>query len=237
MAENSSSRIFLVGAVVLGVLATVMAFAFIQSSASADRGPKVHIVVAARDLKANEILNPERDLKVEEIPQKFAVLANESLDPEAKGTYKGQRVNRRILAGQPIFLADLAAGGSLDLKEPNRALTIPADAGLVIPGDYVQILVSSPDSGAAVPGKSAALNSATMVSGGRAYRVLAVGGSLSKTRSQATNADQYASGSSSRLVTLEVTADQAREIVSEISNSAQRNMLLICPSGAAPPAP
>jgi Flp pilus assembly protein CpaB len=241
VAENSSSRIFLMGAVVLGVLATVMAFAFIQNSAAVDRGPKVHIVVAAHDLRANAVIDPERDLKVEEIPVKFAALANQSLDPEAKGTYKGQRINRRVLAGQPIFLADLAAGGSFELKEPYRALTIPADAGLVIPGDYVQIIVSSPEppavsgpagaEGAMPPAaKTAGLNNATMVSGGKAYRVLAVGGSLSRTRSQATNADQYASSSAARMVTLEVTAQQAKEIVSEISNSAQRNMLLICPS-------
>jgi Flp pilus assembly protein CpaB len=247
VAENSSSRIFLVGAVVLGVLATVMAFAFIQSSASADRGPKVRIVVAARDLRANEAVDPEKDLKVEEIPVKFAGLAMQSLDPDAKGSYKGQRLNRRVLTGQPIFLADLAAGGSLELKEPYRALTIPADAGLVIPGDYVQIIVSSPEmtaAGAAGPGASAAamqaggaiLNNARMVSGGRAYRVLAVGGSLSRTRSQATNADQYASTGSARMVTLEVTAEQAKEVVGEISNSAQRNMLLICPATGAEPA-
>ena len=206
MAENCSSRKFLVGAVVLGVLATVMAFAFIQSSASADRGPKVRIVVAARDLRANEALDPEKDLRVEEIPVKFVGLAQQSLDPDAKGTYKGQRINRRVLTGQPIFLADLAAGGSFELKEPNRALSIPADAGLVIPGDYVQIIVSSPEAapvsapGAAEAAMQAAgktvLNSATMVGGGKAYRVLAVGGSLSRTRSQATNADQYSSSGS-----------------------------------------
>jgi hypothetical protein len=66
--------------------------------------------------------------------------------------------------------------------------------------------------------------------------VLAVGGSLSRTRSQATNADQYASTGSARMVTLEVTAEQAKEVVGEISNSAQRNMLLICPATGAEPA-
>ncbi len=235
MAENNSSRIFLIGAVVLGVLATVMAFMFIQNSAAVDRGPKVHIVVAAVDLKPNASINPDRDLRVEEIPVKFASLAGQSLDPDSRATYKGQRVNRRILAGQPIFLADLSAGGSLDLKEPYRALTIPADAGLVIPGDHVQILVSSPEPIApAQPGMAPtpkALNNATLISGGRAYRVLAVGGSLSRTRSQATNADQFEnSAGGSKLVTLEVTADQAKEIVTAISTSAQRNMLLLCPT-------
>ncbi len=236
MADNSSSRIFLIGAVVLGVLATVMAFLFIQSSAAKDRGPKVRIVVAARDLRPNVAIDPEKDLRVEEIPVAFASLAGQSLDPDARANYKGQRLNRRVLASQPIFLADLSAGGSLDLKEPYRALTIAADAGLVIPGDYVQILVATPMPYAGgVPGDAGggpttrASSNAMLVSGGRAYKVLAVGGSMSRTRSQATNADQFESSSAGKYVTLEVTAEQAKEIVGAISPSSQRNMLLICP--------
>ncbi len=235
MAENSSSRIFLIGAVVLGVLATVMAFAFIQKSAGVDRGPQVSILVAARDLRPNAPIDPDRDFRVEPIPVKFAALSSQCLDPEAKTTYKGQRLNRRVLAGQPVFLADLSAGGELTLQEPNRALTIPADAGLVIPGDTVQILVSNPEMALASGGKAAA--SAVLVGNGRQYKVLAVGGSMSRTRSQATNADQFDTTAAGKMVTLEVTAEQAREIVSTISNSAQRNMLLICPRAPAATAP
>jgi Flp pilus assembly protein CpaB len=235
VAENQASKAFLVGAVVLGVLATIMAFVFIQSTAGVDRGPQVRIVVAARDLRPNAIIDPERDLKVEQVPVKFQSLASESLDPDAKATYKGQRVNRRILASQPIFLADLAAVGSLDIKEPYRALSIPADAGLVIPGDRVQILVAQPDAGmgAPVPGQPARSNGGLLVGNGKAFRVLAVGGELKKTRSQATNADQVANTASSKMVTLEVTPEEAAQMVGVISTNPARNMLLICP----PPIP
>ncbi|HUO07306.1 MAG TPA: Flp pilus assembly protein CpaB [Phycisphaerae bacterium] len=232
MAENQASRAFLVGAVVLGVLATIMAFIFIQSTAGVDRGPHVRIVVAARDLRANASIDPERDLKVIEIPVKFASLASESLDADAKATYKGQRVNRRILASQPIFLADLAAVGTLDIKEPYRAMSIPADAGLVIPGDRVQILVAQPDAGAMgapVPGQPARSSSGLLVANGKAFRVLAVGGELKKTRSQATNADQMANTASAKMVTLEVTPEEAAQLVGAISTNPARNMLLICP--------
>ncbi|MGN6371215.1 MAG: Flp pilus assembly protein CpaB [Phycisphaerae bacterium] len=235
MAENQASKAFLVGAVVLGVLATIMAFLFIQNTAAQDRGPHVQILIAARDLRPNAIIDPNRDLKVEEIPLKFRDLAGKCLEPDAKATYKGQRVNRRILAGQPVFLADLAAGGTLDLKEPYRALTIPADAGLVIPGDHVQVLVSQPEAGIGMPAtgrQPAQTNNALLVANGKAFRVLAVGGELSKTRSQATNADQTAYNASAKMVTLEVTPEEAAQLVGVISTNPARNMLLICPPTA-----
>ena len=232
MAENQASKAFLVGAVVLGVLATVMAFLFIQNTAGQDRGPHVQILIAAKDLRANSLIDPDRDLKVEEIPVKFRDLAGKCLEPDAKSTYKGQRVNRRILAGQPVFLADLAAGGTLEIKEPYRALSIPADAGLVIPGDHVQVLVSQPDAGgmgAPGAGRPGQTNNALLVANGKAFRVLAVGGDLNKTRSQATNADQTASGASAKIITLEVTPEEASQLVGVISTNPARNMLLICP--------
>ena len=51
-------------------------------------------------------------------------------------------MNRRIPAGQPVFLADIAAYGVLELKPPFRALPIQAEAGIAIPGDWVQVLVT-----------------------------------------------------------------------------------------------
>jgi len=230
VAENqAASKVFLVAAVVLGLLATIVAFVFINSTAAQDRAPKVRIVVAARDLRANAVIDPDRDLKVEEIPVKFASLASQSLDPDAKATYKGQRVNRRILASQPIFLADLAAVGTLDIKEPYRALSIPADAGLVIPGDHVQILVAMPEMPGGAMGAPTGQKNNMLVAGGKAFRVLAVGGNLGRTRSQATNADQAENNANAKVVTLEVTPDEAQQIVGVISTNPSRNMLLICP--------
>ena len=64
MQDNKASRMFLIVAVVLGVLATVLAFAFINSTAGVDRGPKaLKIVVASHDLRANGVIDPDRDLE------------------------------------------------------------------------------------------------------------------------------------------------------------------------------
>jgi Flp pilus assembly protein CpaB len=231
---------FLVAAVVVGVVATVLAFAFIDNAAAADHGPKTKIVVAARDLRPNAVLDVERDLKVEEIPAKYAGLAALTLDPEARAGYRGQRVNRRVPAGQPVFLADLAAVGELKLEEPYRALTIPAVPGIVIPGDYVKVMVARADVSAAASGapdvRGPVGYEAGLVGKGQAYRVVAVGNSLSKTRQQVTAADQYESGAggSAKTVTLAVTEDQAREILRAVGTGGQPVTLLLCPPATAP---
>src|SRR6202000_1504171 len=97
VAENQS-KMFLVAAIVMGVLATVVAFAFINSTAAQDRRPKTRILVAAHDLRANATIDPDRDLKIQEIPADFASLARQCLDPDTRASYRGQRINRRILA-------------------------------------------------------------------------------------------------------------------------------------------
>jgi Flp pilus assembly protein CpaB len=227
---------FLVAAVVVGVVATVLAFAFIDSTAGTDRGPKTKIVVAARDLRPNAVLDVERDLRVEEIPARYSGLAALTLDAEARAGYRGQRVNRRVPAGQPVFLADLAAVGELRLEEPYRALTIPAVPGIVIPGDYVKVMVARADvsaaaaAGAAPDVKGPVGYEAGLVGKGQAYRVVAVGNSLSKTRQQVTAADQYESaGGNAKTVTLAVTEEQAREILRAVGAGGQAVTLLLCP--------
>ncbi len=242
MEDTKASRMFLVAAVVVGVVATVLAFAFIDSTAAADRGPKTKIVVAARDLKPNAVLDVERDLRVEEIPAKYSGLAALTLDAEGRGGYRGQRVNRRVPAGQPVFLADLAAVGELKLEEPYRALTIPAVPGIVIPGDYVKVMVARADvaaaanAGAAPDVKAPVGYEAGLIGKGQAYRVVAVGNSLSKTRQQVTAADQYESGAggNAKTVTLAVTEEQAREILRAVGTGGQPVTLLLCPPSTAP---
>jgi Flp pilus assembly protein CpaB len=236
---GAASKTFLLAAVGLGVLATVLAFLFIEGTAGQDRGPRTRIVVAKRDLRPNAAIDPDRDLEVDEIPTKYAALAAQSLNPEALANYRGQRINRRIQAKQPVLLADLAAVAELELKPGERALTIPADPGIIIPGDYVKIIVSRPETvvpnesgqgGTRVPGQ------VTIIGHGNGYRVVAVGSSLFKTRQQVTGADQYEStGSGPRTVTLAVTEDDAREIQGALgTGQAARPTLLLCPPGEAP---
>jgi Flp pilus assembly protein CpaB len=191
--------------------------------------------VAKHDLRANSVIDPDRDLQVEEIPARFASLAAQSLPWDARANYKGQRLNRRVQAGQPLFLADLSAMGELELAPGYRAITIPAETGIIIPGDYVKVVVPRPDvAGAAQVGAGVAdpnrgAYQVAIIGRGNGYRVIAVGGSLFKTRQQVTAADQYdAGGGNSKTVTLEVTEDQAAEIMRAVGNTQQKVTLLMC---------
>ncbi|HEY4329882.1 MAG TPA: SAF domain-containing protein, partial [Phycisphaerae bacterium] len=116
--SSTASKLFLVVAVALGVLATMLAFAFINSQGSGDNGVGVTIVVAKRDIAPNTTIDPERDLRTDKIPARYASMAQGSLDWDSRTSYKGQRVNRDIKAGQPVLLADLAAVGTLTLEKP-----------------------------------------------------------------------------------------------------------------------
>ena len=87
---------FLLVAVALGILATVLAFVFIQSGANADTGPKVHVLGAKHDISPNTPIDPDKDLKPVELSAKSAAAARQTIDWSARGSYKGLRVNREI---------------------------------------------------------------------------------------------------------------------------------------------
>jgi hypothetical protein len=125
------------------------AFVYLENASGQDKGPKTLIVVAKRDIRETAALDPDKDLETLEIPARMSALQSLSLPPAMKDSYKGQRVNRNILAGTPVMLADLAAAATLELRGDARALSIPvkganALSGLVIPGDYVKLLVTRP---------------------------------------------------------------------------------------------
>jgi Flp pilus assembly protein CpaB len=210
---------FLVVAVVLGILATVMAFMFIKGNEGQDRGPKTVVVVASQDLRPGISIDPDRDFRLEEIPAKFASFVNKTVDATSRANYRGQKVNRVIRAGQPVFLADFAAGGEIEWTNPNmRALNITANAGLAIPGDFVKILTMN----------------GTVLAGGQAFRIIAINGAMKMFRQPVTIGEQSQAGvGGARQVTLEVTEAQATEILKGMGPSQERNYLLICP----PPAP
>lgn len=260
MAEGkSSSRIFLLSSLALGVLAMVAAFIYLQNTAGQEKGPKVTILVAARDLRENAPLDPEKDLTELEIPARMDALKARALDPAFKATYKGQRLNRSVLAGTPVMLPDLMATATLELKGDNRALSIPvkgpnALSGLIVPGDYVKIMVTRP-----VPAPRAAPSTnpsepvpldapaapkwETVTVTPTPFRVIAINQRLSRSRPQITAAEAYSSAgesSAQQTVTLEVTEAQAKTVLEQTGAGQLPVTLLLCPPppGATPvPAP
>jgi Flp pilus assembly protein CpaB len=237
----AASKVFLMVAVLLGVLATILAFFFINSAGSSTSGPQVSIVVAKRDLAPNTPVEPDRDLTLTEVPAKFSRLARQCLDAESLKNYKGARINREILMGQPVMLADIVDRDFLVLEKPYMALTLPAESGILIPGDYVKIILTKTNmvNVAATEPVAAPAYDTTILGKDDGFKVLAVGSYLFKTRQQALFVDPgNAAAANNKTVTLQVTEDQAREILSALGSlsSSNRPTLLLCPSPkTAPP--
>jgi Flp pilus assembly protein CpaB len=234
--SSTASKTFLIIAVALGVLATVLAFAFINQAGTADNTPKISVVVAKHDLAPNTALDPSRDLKLMQIPRVFQSLASHGLIPGSLESYKGQRINREIKADQPVMLADIGAVAELVLEKPYFALTLPADVGMIIPGDYVKIIVTKANltaAAAAAAGNPAPASimpyDAVVLGKGDGYKVLAVGGSLSKTRQQVLAADQYGTAAP-KSVTIQVKEEDAKEIMSALGSVSNKATLLLAPS-------
>lgn len=256
MAEaKTGSRIFLVSSLALGVLAMLLAFVYLENTANQDNGPKVAILVAKHDLRENALLDPDKDLEEMPIPTRgLDALQTQALKPAFRTTYKGQRVNRAILAGTPVMLADLISSGSLELRGDSRAISIQvkgshALSGLVTPGDYVKLMVTRPIPPPPRPTSMPAdMMYAEVAQPNRwetvmvapvAFRVLAVNQRLSRSRPQITAGEQYHSASESnsqQTVTLEVSESQAKNILEQTGAGQLPVTLLLCPPAPTTPA-
>jgi Flp pilus assembly protein CpaB len=214
--ENKASRMFLVVAVVFGIIATVMAFVFLNSIAGTDRGPQVEIVVAKRDINPNVSIDPDKDFTVERIPAKYKSFFQRTIGPGERPNYKGDKVNKRILVGQPVFYADFSGGGEIDWSDTPGAYTIKADPGIVIPGDYVKIFNSS----------------GQILAGGKAFRVLAVAGVMKMSRPLLASDHVGGSGANARSITLQITEAQTSELLKSMGPVQDKNTLLIVPPPA-----
>lgn len=249
MAESkSSSRIFLLSSLVLGFLAMVAAFVYLENTSGEESGPTVQILVAKHDLREGSVLDPAKDLNELDIPAKLQALRTVGIAPNLKDSVKGQRVNRTILAGTPVLLADLAPTPTITLTPGTMAMAIAVKgahglSGLVGPGDYVKLMVTRP-APVAMPSRASTNpieipepsgnKFETVPVGTTAYKVLAVGGQTTRSRSM-TAADMYASAgqsSSQQNITLEVTEAQARLILQETGGGQLTVTLLLAPAPA-----
>ncbi|MGI4718248.1 MAG: Flp pilus assembly protein CpaB [Janthinobacterium lividum] len=143
--KNKRAVIVMALAILFGLAAVVMASRWLLTQPAASAG---RIVVAASDINIGQRLTPEM-LKLVEWPA-HSVPKGAFDDPQKLG---GRVLKTSILLGEPLSEAKLAPAGTLGglsalITEGKRAITVRVNdvigvAGFALPGNYVDIIVST----------------------------------------------------------------------------------------------
>lgn len=146
--------IMMLVAIVAGVVATGLAFVYLQSEGQAARTQQVErritLLMAKQDLPANHILDPDEDLATVAVPQQtFASFVQMAAKESERESLRGRQITRPIPAGEPILYSHLVSFSELDIGAGMRAMSIPVDRanamdGILVPGDRIDIVVSYP---------------------------------------------------------------------------------------------
>ncbi|MGF6272043.1 pilus assembly protein CpaB [Massilia sp. UYP11] len=143
--KNKRAVTMMALAVVLGLLAVALAASWLLNAPGASAG---RIVVAKADVDIGQRLTPEM-FKLADWPAD-SVPKGAFTDPAPLG---GRVLRSSLLAGEPISEAKLAPAGTLGglsalITEGKRAITVRVNdvigvAGFTLPGNYVDIIVST----------------------------------------------------------------------------------------------
>jgi len=171
-------------------------------------------VVVASDMGAGDRL-PEAALAARSVPERF--LASDAVLPEEAASVLGQRLLRPLKAGEVLTRSSLeapAAASIASLVEPGeRALTITVDesgaaAGLLAPGDAIDLLLVLRDEGDASAG--AAGNSPRVLPLLEAVPVIATGHAMRRRSAGEAAAEPEASYGT---ITLRMRPEQAERVL------------------------
>ena len=143
--KNKRAAIVMALAILFGLAAVVLASRWLLTQPSSNGG---RIVVAASDINIGQRLTPEM-VKLVEWPA-HSVPKGAFDDPQKLG---GRVLRSSLLLGEPLSEAKLAPAGTLGglsalITEGKRAITVRVNdvigvAGFALPGNYVDIIVST----------------------------------------------------------------------------------------------
>ena len=199
--KNRRALLMMGLAIVLGLLAVLLASHWLLRQAPAGKGK---IVVAASDVNLGQRLTPEM-LRLAEWPAES--LPQGALQDPAK--LAGRVLKTSVLRGEPLSEAKLAPAGTLGglsalITEGRRAITVRVNdvvgvAGFALPGNYVDIIVSTHQDGGREGGQGRSISKIVL----ERILVLAVAQEVGRdeTKPRVVNA-----------VTLEVTPAQAENL-------------------------
>ena len=143
--KNRRALVMMALAIVLGLLAVLLASHWLLRQSPAGKG---RIVVAAADVNLGQRLSPDM-LRLAEWPAES--LPEGALQDPLK--LSGRVLKSSVLRGEPLSEAKLAPAGTLGglsalITEGRRAITVRVNdvigvAGFALPGNYVDIIVST----------------------------------------------------------------------------------------------
>ncbi|MFC5460245.1 Flp pilus assembly protein CpaB [Massilia niabensis] len=143
--KNKRALVVMAVAILFGLTAVVLASRWLLLQPSTSSG---HIAVAAADISLGQRLTPEM-VKLAEWPAD-SVPKGAFADPQKLA---GRVLKSSVLAGEPVSEAKLAPVGTLGglsalITEGKRAITVRVNdvigvAGFTLPGNYVDIIVST----------------------------------------------------------------------------------------------
>lgn len=149
---NKNVMIVLAGGFVVAILVAVLVQASLGGKKVDDKGPKIQVLVAAKDLALGTELEPA-DIKWQTWPgeKAFAGAIVRKEEQKAEEALKG-RLIQKVSSGQPMLSSYVFKEGKGNvvaamLDKGMRAVSIPVKAetmagGFVVPGDFVDVILT-----------------------------------------------------------------------------------------------
>ncbi|MGR8946942.1 MAG: Flp pilus assembly protein CpaB, partial [Gammaproteobacteria bacterium] len=156
-ATTAGGRSLLVGAILFGVIAALLAFVYLKSREAALReslkGPDdspVMVVVAGQDLSRGAMIT-KKVFSARKVPSRF--VHDDAITPDEFEKYQGQALTADLGRGKTLLKSFVDREFPVDFSDTvelgRRAMTVQVDevnsiAGFLRPGNHVDVFVNIP---------------------------------------------------------------------------------------------
>lgn len=228
------------------------------SNIQSEKEPLERVLKVKLDLPAGHVIDPDKDLSDEFVPARtFASFVKGLVKADEKESMRGTVLGRPVPAGAFLTYADAATIPDMNLAPGTRAIGIKVKpqnlmGGLLVPGDRVDIVATYRIPSQTNKGNAPAIDTSnpqaaigaifSKMADQTAYpdefksmeilsnvRVIGIGGSMGSSRQQFMFTGDSTSGGGDKVITLEVTSEQAVELIQAAAASKDTLTLLLRP--------